>query len=65
MKEAIAYRTFDERSSEVLRITGKPKKVMAGGKKLNESEVITDDSWTWEELPEGGILETSKSSETE
>ncbi|MCX6302422.1 MAG: hypothetical protein NTW82_09580 [Bacteroidia bacterium] len=62
---AVAYRTFDERSSEVLRTTRKPKSVMADGKKLNKTEVMTDNSWTWDALPEGGILKISKSSGTE
>jgi hypothetical protein len=64
-EEAIVYRTFDKRSSEVLRVIRKPSRVTAGDKKINESKKITDDSWTWDAITEGGILKISKSAATE
>jgi hypothetical protein len=63
--KSITYRTYDERSSEVIRVTGKPARVLAGGKTLNESDDAGNDRWTWYALTEGGILKIFKNAGTE
>jgi hypothetical protein len=58
--KSITYMTYDERSAEVMRVAGKPSRVLAGGKTLNESDDAGKDRWTWHALTEGGILKISK-----
>ena len=52
----IRYRTFDDASTEVLRITSKPKNVMIKGKEIDESKLPDAEGWTWKPLKKGGIL---------
>jgi hypothetical protein len=52
----IRWTTFDSSASELMRLTARPEKVLAGENELPENEKLTDDSWTWEPLQTGGIL---------
>lgn len=52
----IRYKTFDDASTEVLRITSKPKNVMVKGKEIDESKSPDAEGWTWKPLKKGGIL---------
>ncbi len=52
----IRYRTFDDASTEVLRITSKPKNVILKGKEIDESKSPDTEGWTWKPLKKGGIL---------
>jgi hypothetical protein len=54
--DGIHYTTFDDHSTEVLRITEKPKKVSVDKKVLPESVNIEKNSWLWNPLEKGGIL---------
>jgi hypothetical protein len=49
--KSIAWQTFDPASTELLRVTAKPRSVSAGGK--------TIDTWTWKALAKGGVLRVS------
>ena len=55
-QENISYRTFDPEAVELLRLTTKPSKVLAGGEALPVSDQLSDDNWIWIELERGGIL---------
>lgn len=52
----IRYMAFDEAGTEVLRLTSKPTKVMAGKKKIAESDNLNETSWTWQGMDKGGVL---------
>jgi hypothetical protein len=46
---SVRYKTFDNRASEVLRLTFKPQKVLSGGNLLPETDVMTSDSaWSFD-----------------
>ncbi len=49
------YRTFDNESTEVLRLNVKPSAVLVNKKEIPESEDFIE-KWAWKSLPEGGIL---------
>ncbi len=50
------YRTFDKSSTELIRMTAKPAKVVSGKKDLPERTDLTAEGWTWQALPKGGFL---------
>ena len=52
--KSIQYRTFDLKSTEILRLRFKPKSVLCGEVKLSESD--KNEKWSWKPLKEGGIL---------
>lgn len=54
--EAISYTVFDAASRETLRLTSKPKQVLAGGQDLDEVRDAAAVGWTWQALPAGGVL---------
>lgn len=57
MKNTIVhYRTFDEKSTEVFRLTAKPSKIIIGNKEIFSNRNQQDDFYQWEELQSGGIL---------
>ncbi|MFC1538300.1 hypothetical protein ACFL6H_02665 [Candidatus Latescibacterota bacterium] len=55
-QNVIEYTTFDSSSTEVLRITGKPKSISAGGTVLKQRKNLDMPGWTWEKLKKGGVL---------
>ncbi len=53
----IAYRTYAPASTEVLRLKNLPVQVMIDGKEIKRADnLISNDSWKWEKLKNGGIL---------
>ena len=55
--KSIQYRTFDQISTEILRIRIKPKLVLCGDVKLSESDRSDqNEKWSWKPLKVGGIL---------
>ncbi|MDP3644297.1 MAG: hypothetical protein Q8S54_14045 [Bacteroidota bacterium] len=50
------YRTFDEKSIEIIRMTEKPKAVMVNLKKISENNLPDQEGWNWKPLEKGGIL---------
>ena len=52
----ISYTIFDDSSREVLRLSGKPKSVRAGGKDLTETNEKNGEGWRWRPLKNGGVL---------
>jgi hypothetical protein len=55
-KVIIFYRTYDTKSSETIRLTAKPVKVMTSQKELPERKDLLQEGWSWEALDKGGIL---------
>jgi predicted metal-dependent RNase len=55
----ITYKTFDDNSAELLRLTSKPNEVFVDGKSLNESQ-SENTGWQWEMMTKGGILRIFK-----
>jgi hypothetical protein len=54
--DSISYHTYDNRSSELLRLTSKPAGVLENGKKLDETGNQDSGGWQWRVLKRGGIL---------
>ncbi len=52
----IAYRTYDNTATEVLRITAKPKSITVAGNKITERADLDAEGWTWQPLKKGGVL---------
>jgi hypothetical protein len=63
--DSINYKVFHTSSREKLRLTGKPKSVKAGGKKLMEREHQPAEGWTWRPLNTGGVLEINHKAASE
>ena len=55
----IEYKTYDKKSTELLRVIKKPVKVTLNDKDLPESSIPEDNSWSWHKLNTGGVLEIS------
>jgi hypothetical protein len=55
-KDKIEYETFDDISTEVLRLSSKPEEVLANGNKISESGLSGNNSWNWVPLDKGGVL---------
>jgi hypothetical protein len=56
---SILYNTYDKESSEVLRLTKKPKGISVDGKPLAES-AAGESAWSWQPLEKGGVLRIRK-----
>ena len=54
--DSITYRTFDNKSFEILRLTTKPEKILLNGKILEENDLQENTGWCWSALDNGGIL---------
>lgn len=52
----ITYTVFDSTSSDVLRLTFKPRAVAVDGQTLEETRDLSAPGWTWQPLDKGGIL---------
>lgn len=53
----IEYSVFDKSSTEVFRLSAKPKKILMDKKLVKESNKDTNsDNWNWKKLTNGGIL---------
>jgi hypothetical protein len=51
----INYRTFDEKSIEIFRMTGKPVEVLVNQKPIPENET-NQEGWGWKPMEKGGLL---------
>lgn len=56
IKTLVDYRTFDQKATEIIRLTVKPGEVTVNKKTIRESDSLIDDSWSWMPLEKGGIL---------
>ncbi|MBN1480696.1 hypothetical protein JXA70_10520 [candidate division KSB1 bacterium] len=52
----IRYQTFDNVSTETLRLREKPIKVYVDEKLVPQKNQLLDDSWTWSRLDTGGVV---------
>ncbi|WP_425236550.1 hypothetical protein [Ulvibacterium sp.] len=55
-KTLIHYRTYDDVSTEVIRMVEKPKAILVNDKVLPENDGEKVSGWHWENLKKGGIL---------
>jgi len=55
-KDKIEYETFDDTSTEVLRLTSKPEVVLVNDNKIGESALLENNSWNWAPFDKGGAL---------
>lgn len=55
-KTLINYRTFDEKSTEIIRMTQKPDMILVNLKKISETDQSAIEGWSWKPLESGGIL---------
>jgi hypothetical protein len=55
-KAMIDYRTFDQKATEIIRLTAKPAEVTVNKKPVPESESMTEEGWSWKPLQTGGVL---------
>ena len=55
-KTLVNYRTFDEKSIEIIRMPDKPGKVMVNQKEISENDKNGEEGWNWKSLGKGGIL---------
>jgi hypothetical protein len=58
--DAVQYKTYDTKSSEILRLKKKPSAVSVNGKAIDETTSSEADHWSWKQLNEGGVLEVQK-----
>ena len=60
-KNEIKYEVFDDESTEVLRLTTKPKKIFVNNMPLRQSrKADTNNFWKWTSLDKGGVLSINK-----
>jgi hypothetical protein len=55
-KTLVQYRTFDDKSIEMFRMTQKPEKVLVNNQPIPETEQTEKEGWNWKALDKGGIL---------
>lgn len=63
--EEIKYSVFDPASTEVFRLTAKPKKISVNGTGISQTENNAPEGWTWQLLGKGGVLTINHASGTE
>jgi hypothetical protein len=57
---SVEYKTFNEKSTELLRLKDKPSKVMVDNIILSEVENPVENGWIWSTFEIGGALKVSK-----
>jgi hypothetical protein len=55
-KTLISYRTFDDKSTELIRMTSKPGTITVNQKPITENDLPGGEGWSWKPLKSGGIL---------
>jgi hypothetical protein len=55
-KSLLHYRTFDEKSTEVIRLTTKPAAVLVNQHEIKETNNPDTEGWSWNPFAKGGIL---------
>jgi len=58
-KTLIHYRTFDEKSVEIIRMIKKPNSVLVNQTEISETNQPNEEGWSWSSLEKGGILTIS------
>ena len=53
-KEKIYFKTYDDNSSVVMRLSSEPKSILVNGKPLSKN-ALSGDGWSWEKSDRGGI----------
>jgi hypothetical protein len=61
----VVYRTFDQKSTEILRMEEKPESVWVNDKLIEETEQSEREGWTWRPSKTGGVLTINHSSGNE
>lgn len=56
VKTLIHYRTFDQNSAEIIRMTKKPNSVLVNQTEIRETDQPNQEGWSWSPLENGGIL---------
>jgi hypothetical protein len=52
----VSYRTYDNKSTEIIRLSIKPSAVTVNNKPIHETESSVSEGWGWKSLEKGGIL---------
>jgi len=52
----VQYRTYDNKSTETIRLTQKPSAVLLNNTEIPEAYKPGNDSWQWKALEKGGVL---------
>jgi len=52
----INYRTYDNQSKEIIRMTKKPVAVLVNQKNIPETDISEPEGWNWKSLEKGGLL---------
>lgn len=52
----VSYRTYDNKSTEIIRLTTKPGAVTVNNKPIPETESGVPEGWSWKPLEIGGVL---------
>ncbi len=55
-KILLQYRTYDEKSTEIIKLTLKPATVLVNQQKIIETDKTGKDNWNWKPLQQGGLL---------
>ncbi len=55
-KTILNYRTYDNKSTEVIRLKSKPGSVLLNQKPLQENAREAEEGWSWKSLGQGGVL---------
>ncbi len=55
-KSLIRYRTYDNISTETIRMPVKPGKVTVNQKAVPETDDVNTDGWNWKQMKTGGLL---------
>ncbi len=55
-KDRIEYETYDDASTEVLRLTSKPEEILVNDSKISDSDLSGNSTWSWTSLNKGGML---------
>lgn len=58
----LTYRSFDNNSTEVFRLTQKPAAVLVNQKNISELKNMDNERWSWKALDEGGVLTVTHNS---
>jgi hypothetical protein len=58
-KTILNYRTYDNKSTEVIRLISKPGSVLLNQTPLQENAREGEEGWSWKSLKSGGILTVS------
>jgi hypothetical protein len=58
-KTLVHYRTFDNKSTEILRLAEKPQTVTVNNAPIPETNSSETEGWTWKPMGNGGVLTVS------